>query len=105
MIKVIGLYQFSKLVAREGVIIEWPLFHDVRDVIITSQNDVRGMNDDDDDDDNEMSIFTIKQHYKSLKWRFLTFWVIKTVRSRDFNDMWRFCDSKLHNVAVGVAVG
>ena len=27
---------------------EWPLFHDVRDVIIMSRTDVRGMNDDDD---------------------------------------------------------
>ena len=32
------------------------LFHDICDVIITSGNDVRGMNDD--DDDNEMSMFT-----------------------------------------------
>ena len=49
---------------REGVIIEWPLngqFHDVRDVISTSRNDVRGFPSDDDDDDDEMSIFTLKR--------------------------------------------
>ena len=33
----------------QGVIIEWHLFHDVRDIIITSQTDVREMIDDDDD--------------------------------------------------------
>ena len=47
---------------REGVIIECPpihLFHDARDVILMSRNDVRGMNDE--DDDNEMLIFTIKR--------------------------------------------
>ena len=40
--------------AREGVIIEWPLngqFHDARDVILTSRTDVREMVDDDDDDE------------------------------------------------------
>ena len=45
---------------KEGVIIECPLihlFHDARDVILTSRNDIRGINDDDD----EMSIFTIKR--------------------------------------------
>ena len=39
---------------REGVIIECPLngqFHDTRDVILTSQTDVREMVDDDDDDE------------------------------------------------------
>ena len=48
--------------AREGVIIEWPLnrqFHDARDVILKSRNDVRGFPSDDDDD--EMSKFTLKQ--------------------------------------------
>ena len=48
--------------SREGIIIEWPLFHlfhDVCEVIITSRNDVRGMNND--EDDNEVSIFTIKR--------------------------------------------
>ena len=33
--------------------------------VLTSRNDVRDLIDDDNDD--EMSIFTIKQHYKSLK--------------------------------------
>ena len=40
--------------ARKGVIIEWPLneqFHDARDVILTSRNDVRGFPSDDDDDE------------------------------------------------------
>ena len=48
--------------AREGIIIEWPLnrqFHDARDVILKSRNDVRGFPSDDDDD--EMSKFTLKQ--------------------------------------------
>ena len=43
-----------QLIAREGMIIESPpfhLFHDVRDVIITSRTDVREMEDDDDDPD------------------------------------------------------
>ena len=47
--------------AREGVIIECPLngqYHDARDVILTSQNDVRGFPSDDDDD--KMSLFTLK---------------------------------------------
>ena len=47
---------------REGVIIECPLiylFHDARDVILTSRNEVRGIPSD--DNDNEMSILTIKQ--------------------------------------------
>ena len=37
---------------REGVIIECPLihlFHDPRDVILTSRNDVRPLDDDDDE--------------------------------------------------------
>ena len=54
--------------SREGVIIEWALngqFHDAPDVILTSRNDVRVFSSDDDDD--EMSIFTLKQRYKSLK--------------------------------------
>ena len=49
-----GVFGWTLMAAntsREGVIIEWPLFHlfhDARDVIITSQNDVRGMNDEND---------------------------------------------------------
>ena len=38
---------------REGVIIEWPLngqFHDARDVILTSRNEVRGFPSDNNDD-------------------------------------------------------
>ena len=47
------MYLLFNKVPREGMIIECPLnhlFHDARDVIITSRTDVRGMNDDDDDD-------------------------------------------------------
>ena len=50
----------SGFFAREGVIIECPLngqYHNARDVILTSQNDVRGFRSDDD----EMSLFTLKQ--------------------------------------------
>ena len=50
------------------MIIEWTLngqFHDARDVILTSQNHIRGFPSDDDDD--EMLIFTLKRRYKSLK--------------------------------------
>ena len=39
--------------AREGVIMEWPLngqFHNARDIILTSRNDVRGFPSDDNDD-------------------------------------------------------
>ena len=45
--------------AREGVIIECPLihlFHDARDVIITSRNNVRQLEDDDDDDEPTLGI-------------------------------------------------
>ena len=67
ILAILTFFPFTKHLAkslkpREGVIIECPLihlFHDARDVILTSRNDVRGMNDD--DDDNEMSIFTIKR--------------------------------------------
>ena len=48
--------------AREGVIIESSLngqYHDARDVILTSRNDVRGFPSDDEDD--EMSLLTLKQ--------------------------------------------
>ena len=57
--------------SREGVIIQCPLngqFHDAHDVILTSQNDVRGFADDDD----EPTLGTLITRYESLKWRFLT---------------------------------
>ena len=60
--------QKDAFTSREGMIIEWAQngqSHDARDVILTSQNDVRVFSSDDDDD--EMSIFTLKQRYKSLK--------------------------------------
>ena len=44
------------------MIIKWTLhgqFHDARDIILTSRNDVRGFPSDDDDD--EMLIFTLKR--------------------------------------------
>ena len=44
---------------REGVIIECPLihlFHNARDVILTSRNGVRQLDDDDDDDDDEPTL-------------------------------------------------
>ena len=44
-------YSFA---SREGVIIECPLngqFHDARDVILTSRNDIKGFAGYDDDDD------------------------------------------------------
>ena len=47
---------------REGVIINWPLkhlFYDARDIILTSQTDIREM--DDDDDDPERTLVTLKQ--------------------------------------------
>ena len=53
-------------IAREGVIIEYPLngqFHDARDVILTSRKDVRGFAGDDD----EPMLGTLKNRYKSLK--------------------------------------
>ena len=53
---------FKIYFAREGVIIKCPLngqYHDARDVILTSRNDVRGFPSDDDDD--EMSLFTLKR--------------------------------------------
>ena len=49
----------SRLRPREGVIIECPLihpFHDARDVILMSQNDVRQLDDDDDDDELKLGI-------------------------------------------------
>ena len=52
--------------SREGVNIECPLngqFHDARDVILTSRNDVRGFSGDDD----EPTLETLKNRYKSLK--------------------------------------
>ena len=58
---------------REGVIIEYPLngqFHDARDVILTSRKDVRGFAGDDD----EPMLGTLKNRYKSLKWRLLMFY-------------------------------
>ena len=48
--------------SREGVIIECPLiylFHDTRDIILTSRNDVRGIPSE--DNDNKMLILTIKR--------------------------------------------
>ena len=60
--------------AREGVIIECPLngqFHDARDVILTSWNDVRGFAGDDDDD--EPTLGTLITRFKLLKWCFLMF--------------------------------
>ena len=54
--------------SREGVNIECPLngqFHDARDVILTSRNDVRGFAGDVDDD--EPTLGTLKTRYKSLK--------------------------------------
>ena len=44
---------------REGVIIECPLFHlfhNTRDVILTSQNEVRQLDDEDDDDEPTLGI-------------------------------------------------
>ena len=58
--------------SREGVIIEWPLngqFHDARDVILTSQIDVREMVDHDHDISSEYR----KCLHFLIKRRFLTF--------------------------------
>ena len=47
---------------REGVIIECPLngqFHDARDVILMSRNDVRGFADDDDEPTVKMTFSNI----------------------------------------------
>ena len=52
---------------REGVIIECPLihlFHDARDVILTSRNDVRQLDDDDDDDEPTLVIYIYIYIYK-----------------------------------------
>ena len=41
------------------MIIEWPLnglFHDARDVILTSQTDVREMDNDDNDDEPTLGV-------------------------------------------------
>ena len=63
--KISVLFAFYKendhALAREGDIIECPLihlFHDALDIILTSQNDVRGIPSD--DNDSEMSILTKK---------------------------------------------
>ena len=61
----LSLFSFGNP-SREGVIIECPLngqFHDARDVILTSRNDVRGFSGDDD----EPTLETLKNRYKSLK--------------------------------------
>ena len=45
--------------SREGVIIKCPLihlFHDARDIILTSRNDVWQLDDDDDDDDDKPTL-------------------------------------------------
>ena len=55
---------------RDGVIIEWPLnglFHYAPDIILTSQTDVRDM----EDNDNEPTLGTQIKHHKLLKRRFL----------------------------------
>ena len=59
--------------AREGVIIESPLnglFHDARDIILTSRNDGREMednnNDNDNDNDNEPTLVGILRILKTL---------------------------------------
>ena len=52
------------IVAREGVIIEWPLngqFHEAPDVIITSRTEVSEMNADDDNDVEK--IVNVLNHY------------------------------------------
>ena len=54
--------QKDAFTSREGMIIEWAQngqSHDARDVILTSQNDVRGFSSDNDDD--EIPLFTQKR--------------------------------------------
>ena len=72
----------------EGVIIEWSLnglFHDTCDAILTSQTNVREM----EDNDNEPMLGTQIKH-KLLKLRFLRFWVIKTIRNHEISKKWLF---------------
>ena len=63
---------------REGVIIEWPLngqFHDAVTDVLTSWIDVRDLADD------ELMLGTLIICYKSLKWRFLTIFWLKTLEN------------------------
>ena len=91
--------------AREGVIIECPLihlFHDARDVILTSRNDVRQLDDDDDDDEPTLviyiyiyiyitlkivkmtiyNVFDIPKRYKKVKSRLITLLMVQNVIKR-----------------------
>ena len=64
------------------MIIKWSLngqFDDAVTDVLTSQIDVRDLADDDDDD--EPTLGTLINCYKSLKWRFLMIFWLKTLEN------------------------
>ena len=63
-----NLKSYQGIFSREGVIIECPpngLFHDARDIILTSGTDDREM--EDNDNDNELILGTQIKRHESLK--------------------------------------